>query len=291
MRKSNKKIKFLQLFRDYIEYSRNPVEIDEVKCDATIANYSVKYNNVTKFLLDEKLLRLKADDFDMQLAHRLVRWCKKKWSHNYAVRTAEICECVLAWGYKNGIIQYNKLHSISLKKQKVKILVHLDPEELNKIREYNGNKKYYADLFLFQCLTGMDYGDTFSVTKNYVKFNPKDERRYIIKPRLKTGISAYIPLYPETELLWSKYNYQFRKVSNQKYNQYLKDIAEELQINKIITTHTGRKTFACIKLNYEKYGIVPISKMLGHASVSTSEDYYMDVNLEAVSLQLDELGV
>lgn len=291
MQKRNKKIKFLQLFRAYIENARNPVEIDEVRSAATIKNYSVKYNNVTKFIVKEKLVRLAADDFDIALAYKLVKWCKAKWGHNYSVRTVEICECVLAWGYKSGMIKYNKLHALKLKKQKVKNLVHLDPEEVEKLRNYTGKRKYVADLFLFQCLTGMDYGDTFSVTKHHIKFNPKDDREYIIKPRLKTGIVAYIPYYHETSLLWSKYNHEFRRISNQKYNQYLKEIAEDLQIKKVVTTHTGRKTFACIKLNYEKYGIIPISKMLGHATVSTSEDYYMDVNLDAISQQLDILGV
>jgi len=284
------KITFLSLFRKYIEYYREPDLIDEAKSAATIKNYSVKYNNVSKFLYEQKLMKLKADQFNMVLANKLVNWIKKDKSHDYGVRTAEICECVLNFGYKNGIIDKNPLYAMSFKKKKPAPPVFLTPNEIELIEKYEGPFKEIADTFLFQCYTGLDYTDVMNITKTDIVTNPADKRNYIIKPRKKTGIEAYIPYYKTTADLWSKYDYQFKKVCNQRYNAALKLIAKEVGITKRITSHIGRKTFTMIKLNYESYSMEAVSKMVGHASVKTTESFYAQVKLNLISNELNKVG-
>jgi len=98
-------------------------------------------------------------------------------------------------------------------------------------------------------------------------------------------------LFEKTKLLWKKYDYCLPKYTNQPYNRFLKELITGLKINKRVTTHVGRKTFTMLKLNYESYSMEAVSKMVGHASVKTTEMYYAQVNLVLISKELDKLGI
>ena len=88
--------------------------------------------------------------------------------------------------------------------------------------------------------------------------------------RQKTGNSMEIPLLPPAQKILSKYitgNEPINKpllpmISNQRMNSYLKEIAEILGINKRLTTHTARKTFASTILLNNDVPIEIVSKLL-----------------------------
>lgn len=285
MRKKNR---FLELFRVFINYYESPDLIEEIKSKATIKNYYVKYNNVTAYLQQQKLLQIKCEELTPVLLNKMVVHFKTKFGHDYAIRTGEICRAVLSFGYERGHIKYNNLHAVKFKKKKPNAPIHLTPEELFLIENYTGKHQRVADLFLFQCYTGLDYGDLMQLSQKDIMHNPTDRREYITKNRIKTGIQYYVPLFGKTKTLWQKYNYKFERISNQKYNEYLKEIATDLGITKKLTTHVGRKTFAMIKLNYENYSLEAVSKMVGHATVKTTETYYAQVTLNLISRELDK---
>lgn len=287
----NKKITFLDLFRKFLAYAENPDLIEEVKSKLTVKGYTAKYNNVMVFLAEQKNTKILAEDFTAIYAHKLVTYMRLRCSQNYAVRTAELCENVLNFGYNKGYIKTNPLHSIHFKKSKPAPPLFLIPEEVALFENYTGSLKRYADMFLFQCYTGMAFMDLMSVTEKHVITSEIDGRQYIIKNRGKTGIEAYIPYFDKIKHLWQAYNYKFKKISGDKYRKNLKAICLAVGITKNVTSHTGRKTFAMIKLNYEGYGIAGVSKMLGHGSIKTTETYYAKVELTLVSRELDRLGI
>ena len=66
-------------------------------------------------------------------------------------------------------------------------------------------------------------------------------------------------------------------ISNQRMNSYLKEIAEILGINKRLTTHTARKTFASTILLNNDVPIEIVSKLLGHSSIRVTEAAYAQV--------------
>lgn len=293
-----KKITFLDLFRAFLKYSENPDLIEEVKSEETIKGYTAKYNNVMVFLAEKKQTKIYAEDFTVMLANQLVTYMRESCSQNYSVRTAEICENVLRFGFKKGYLKTNPIYGLHFKKSKPKPIIFLTPDEVTLFENYNGPLKRFADMFLFQCYTGMAFMDLMTVTeKNIIDVTTITEnnelkvRQYIIKNRGKTTIEANIPYFEKTKLLWEKYNCKFKKISGDKYRGYLKKISKELGITKNVTSHTGRKTCAMIKLNYEGYGIGPVSKILGHASIKTTETFYAKTELTLVSKELDRLGI
>ena len=62
-------------------------------------------------------------------------------------------------------------------------------------------------------------------------------------------------------------------LSNQKYNEYLKEIANVCGINKNLTTHTARHTFATTVTLGNGVPMETVSKMLGHKNLRTTQHY------------------
>lgn len=158
---------------------------------------------------------------------------------------------------------------------------YLTEEELKMIRTCKINMPSIdriRDLFLFQCYTGLAYAD-------FEKFNFKkdvEERngKYIVSDRRKKTNEDYkiVLLTPAIEIL-KKYDYKLPIISNQKYNVSLKVVAQYAGIDKNITTHMGRHTFAVFALN-NGVPIEIVAKMLGHTNIRTTQVYAKVLNSE-----------
>ena len=130
----------------------------------------------------------------------------------------------------------------------------------------------------------------FPITLRYIG-NP------LVKSRHKTDIDFIIPVLPETKALIEKYDDHPLKqkkgvvlpvLSNQKYNAYLKEIADLAGINKHLTTHLARHTFATTVTLNNGIPLVIVSKMLGHSSVKTTQ-IYAKVQQKAIEMSMGEL--
>jgi site-specific recombinase XerD len=158
---------------------------------------------------------------------------------------------------------------------------YLTEEELKMIRTCKINMPSIdriRDLFLFQCYTGLAYADfeKFNFEKDVEERNGK----YIVSDRRKKTNEDYkiVLLTPAIEIL-KKYDYKLPIISNQKYNVSLKVVAQYAGIDKNITTHMGRHTFAVFALN-NGVPIEIVAKMLGHTNIRTTQVYAKVLNSE-----------
>ncbi len=158
---------------------------------------------------------------------------------------------------------------------------YLTEEELKMIRTCKINMSSIdriRDLFLFQCYTGLAYADfeKFNFEKDVEERNGK----YIVSDRRKKTNEDYkiVLLTPAIEIL-KKYDYKLPIISNQKYNVSLKVVAQYAGIDKNITTHMGRHTFAVFALN-NGVPIEIVAKMLGHTNIRTTQVYAKVLNSE-----------
>ena len=158
---------------------------------------------------------------------------------------------------------------------------YLTEEELKMIRTCKINMPSIdriRDLFLFQCYTGLAYADfeKFNFEKDVEERNGK----YIVSDRRKKTNEDYkiVLLTPAIEIL-KKYDYKLPNISNQKYNVSLKVVAQYAGIDKNITTHMGRHTFAVFALN-NGVPIEIVAKMLGHTNIRTTQVYAKVLNSE-----------
>lgn len=177
----------------------------------------------------------------------------------------------------------------------------LDSDELgiifNKSFE-NKRLEQIKDVFIFCCFTGLAFVDTKSLTKECI-FNSTQGNKWIKKQRLKTKKWSHIPLLPQAEAILDKYkNHPLRKTgvllpipTNQKMNAYLKEIADLCGINKNLTTHCARHTFATTVTLANNVSMESVSKMLGHSSILMTKQYarILDKTVEKEMEGLKEL--
>ena len=111
--------------------------------------------------------------------------------------------------------------------------------------------------------------------------------------REKTSKELSIPLLPKALVVMNKFNEEhfiFPSISNQRYNSYLKEIAAIVGINKHLTTHMARKTFASTVLLYNNVPMEIVSELLGHTKLQTTQQSYGKIVQKKVSEEMIRLN-
>ena len=206
----------------------------------------------------------------------------------------------LRWAFKKGLHQNNAYDSYKPKlKSTQKKIIFLTWEELNKLREFEIPAAKQAldrvrDVFLFQCFTGLRYSDVFNLRKSDIKGD------HIEVTTVKTSDSLIIELNKHSKAILDKYkdvafedNKVLPVITNQKMNDYLKELAELAGIDEpvrqtyyrgneridevipkyaLLGTHAGRRTFIC---NALALGIPPqvVMKWTGHSDYKAMKPY------------------
>ncbi len=129
---------------------------------------------------------------------------------------------------------------------------------------------------MFQCYTGLSYSDVKQI--NHTHITTINEQKWIKMKRQKTSVSFSVPLLNKAEEILNRYNHNgkgllFPVLSNHKMNQYLKILQELASIDKTLTTHLARHTFATSITLANGVPIETVSRMLGHTKLSTTQIY------------------
>lgn len=158
---------------------------------------------------------------------------------------------------------------------------YLEQAEIDKI--YNkafASKRLeqVRDMFIFSCYTGLSYIDLCNLTEENIRTG-FDGKLWIMTKREKTGIDSNIPLLEIPRQILQKYEGKLKDgkllpvISNQKMNDYLSEIAALCGIDKHITFHLARHTFATEICITQGVPIESVSKMLGHTNIKTTQIY------------------
>ncbi len=137
------------------------------------------------------------------------------------------------------------------------------------------------DIFIFQCYTGLAYIDVFQLRKTDIQ-RGIDGELWIISDRQKTKAATKIPLLPKAIQIMKKYENDplcIRRQSvlpvrsNQKCNEYLKEIATLCNFDIELNTHKARRTFASTVTLKNGVPMNIVKEMLGHSSIIQTEEY------------------
>jgi integrase len=178
-----------------------------------------------------------------------------------------------------------------------KEIVFLSVDELRQLEIFEFTQprlQKVKDWFVFSCYTGLAYNEISKLQKKHI-VKGFDGEFWIEMVREKTQKNISVPLLPKAQQLINKYadensEFVFKICSNQRYNSYLKEIAPILGIEKRLTTHTARKTFASTVLLYNDVPMEIVSQLLGHSSITITEDSYGKVVQKKVSEQMVKLN-
>tara|TARA_R110002050_G_scaffold169807_1_gene301629 strand:+ start:329 stop:1579 length:1251 start_codon:yes stop_codon:yes gene_type:complete len=141
--------------------------------------------------------------------------------------------------------------------------------------------EYVRDLFVFSCYTGISYGDVMRLAPSNIQ-QGIDGDLWIFTKREKTDNPVPVPILPKAMKIIEEYRSHpksvsrgtlFPLISNQNLNAYLKEIADICGIDKNLTFHLARHTFATTVTLNNGVPIESVSKMLGHSKLSTTQIY------------------
>lgn len=202
---------------------------------------------------------------------------------------------VLKFGISQNYL--NKDPFILYKAKRIKKqVVFLDSEELEKLEShfFDINRvKQIRDLFVFCCYTGLGFAEMKNL-KNTDIVKGFDGELWLDVKRNKTQKNYRVPLLKQAKKIIELYNtdeneFVFPRLSNTKFNAYLKEVAEIVSIDKNLTHHIARKTFATTILLFNNVPIEIVSELLGHSKISTTQEHYAKVVQKNVSEQMIRL--
>jgi integrase/recombinase XerD len=180
-------------------------------------------------------------------------------------------------------------------KRVTKEIVFLSPEELNLLEHSKFSQprlNFVKDLFIFCCYTGLPYRELMDLKESNI-IKGFDGNLWIKMKRKKTSKALSVPLLPKAQALYERYSNEgshlFARISNQKYNSYLKEIADIVGIEKKLTTHMARRTFASTVLLYNDVPMEIVSELLGHSSMKITQESYGKVVQKKISLEMEKL--
>lgn len=274
------------MFTEHVEECRSLLGIS--KTPATVQKYDRTLRRVKEFIkfkyhLSDMPIRDVNHRFvvDLETYLRTVSGC----GENTTAKFLQIFRAVIIKAKNYGWIIADPFANYKIRMKKVDV-GYLTAEELRIIREKEMPIKRLAqvrDIFVFSCYTGLAYIDIKELTTNHIKTS-FDGKQWIMTHRHKTKTNVNVPLLSVALNLIEKYKGTtkdgrlFPVLSNQKMNAFLKEIATVCGIDKNITFHMARHTFATTVTLAQGVPIESVSKMLGHTNISTTQIYARVIN-------------
>ena len=284
---------FFQVFDDFVEDCGR----QNNWTDSTFEKFAAVKNHLTNFREG-----LTFEFFDERGLNDYISYLRdvKEMRNTTIGKQLSFLKWFLRWAFKKGVHQNNAYDSYKPKlKSTQKKIIFLTWDELNRLREFKipSNKQALErvrDVFLFQCFTGLRYSDVFNLRRSDIKDD------HIEVTTVKTSDSLIIELNNHSKVILDKYKdvaFENDKVlpmiTNQKMNDYLKELAEMAGIDEpvrqtyyrgneridevtpkyaLLGTHAGRRTFIC---NALALGIPPqvVMKWTGHSDYKAMKPY------------------
>ncbi|MFR9496346.1 MAG: site-specific integrase [Rikenellaceae bacterium] len=248
-----------------------------------------RYEKSLEVLLEYIKYQYKMDDMpivqiDPQFIDNYMVYLKANYnlSHNTAVKRLKNLKKVIRIALMNGWITIDPFRFTKLRESNVE-KEFLVKEEIERIIAKDIKIPRLAqvrDIYLFCAFTGLAFTDVSSLRPEHIiKDNNGD--MWIRKTRQKTKNMCNIPLLEIPLALIEKYKEHegcldrgtvLPVISNQRLNSYLKELADICGIDKHLTSHTARYSFATLSLT-SGISIESVAKMLGHANIRMTQHY------------------
>ncbi|MDR7131678.1 site-specific recombinase XerD [Algoriphagus sp. 4150] len=280
----DKKKMILEIFREHNE--QVAALLGKEFAPGTLQRYKTSLEHTRAFIK----WKYGSDDMDIQLLDyefisgysfwlRSVQNC----SHNTTVKYLSNFKKIVLICIKNGWLIKNPFVQFKMVKKEVNraFLSWLEIQKISEKHFATERLNHVRDIFLFSCYTGLAYIDVKNLGRHQISTGI-DGEQWIYTHRQKTDSPTRLPLLPKALELVEKYRnhpqcqdgtHLLPVLSNQKMNSYLKEIADVCEINKPLTFHIARHTFATTITLANGVPIETVSKMLGHKSLKQTQHY------------------
>jgi integrase len=249
----------------------------------TIKQYNVFEKHLKNFAISIRKNDFEFSDINQSFYNKFVLFLQKKeFAQNTIGKTIKILKTILneatIQGY-NTQAYYNSFHVF---KEEIDT-IYLNEKELQQLKDTDFSKIQHldrvCDWFLLLAWTGCRFSDLGKIAKNDIKDG------FITFRQQKTNAKVVIPLHPVVLEILGKYEYNLpAEISNQRFNEYIKEACRIAEINatetmtrtvggklvtekfekwKLISSHTGRRSF-CTNMYKRGLPTLMIMSISGH---------------------------
>ena len=264
----------------------NEQYLQKVKMNTTDKTYS-RYELTKKRLIEFMKLKYSVSDMlikeiNVVFIDNFLLHIKNHYgcTHNTAMKFVQRFRTVVNFAKNTGLVTADPFGNYKVKFEQTD-RDYLTMEEITAIY----NKKFTSkrleqvrDLFIFSCYTALSYIDVCELTQENIRTS-FDGNLWIMTKRHKTNVASNIRLLEIPKAILEKYKDKLPNgmilpiISNQKVNDYLKEIATICNINKNLTFHVARHSCATSVLIANGVPIETVSKILGHTNIRTTQIY------------------
>ena len=271
----------LKLYEQHLADTKKLVGLS--KADPTYRKYERMYRRVVEFMKKKyNITDIPLREIKYQFIVDLEFFLRTeyKYSQNTTYKCMKFFKQVINKAIRAGLITVDPFNGYKISIERVD-RGFLSEDDLTKMMSKTFASKrleQVRDIFIFACFTGLAYIDLANLRVDNIQ-KMFDGRLWIVTHRQKTNTKVTVPLLPPAIKILKKYEGEFVDgkilpiITNQKMNCYLKEIAEICGIEKNLTFHLARHTFATTMTLGKGVPIETVSKMLGHTNVQTTQIY------------------
>ncbi|WP_190810905.1 site-specific integrase [Flagellimonas sp. S3867] len=282
--KEGKEYMLLEIFQEHNDEIESLLEKGFTK--GTLQRYKAAFKHVSAYIqhsYHRNDIPVRRVDYKfitgLEFFLKSQRNCEHNTAIKYVVNFKKIIRIALAneWITKDPFFHWKA----SWKTKEKQYLTQTELDTLREMQSFLPRLDLVRDIFVFCCYTGLAYSDVQQLKQEHIIIGVNGDR-WIKMPRKKTKAISSIPLLPPAEEIILKYSEHpyvldgkgvLPVLTNQKSNAYLKEISDVCGINKNLTTHLARHTFATTVTLSNGVSISTVSKMLGHRSLKTTQIY------------------
>ena len=289
-----KTVKGKNIFFDAYEQFMAEKKMGKEWSEATVKRYTNIKNILEKFETSRKY-KLTFSSINPAFHREFTTYCMDDLGHinNTYARNLGLFKSFMFWAKKNKFTYNDAFTEFKKVERVITNQIALTIEDLGKLMKHDFESKRLEkvrDVFVFACVTGMRFGELSLVSKS----NVTDHYIILKEDKDETKEAREIPLTSIARFILLKYDYELPLIKNQKHNEYIKEVFEELKYNskvqkvttkgkeniKVemnfydrISTHTARRTFITMMKRQGKSDKL-IASITGHSDMKTLNQYY-----------------
>ena len=276
----DKEYTLLEVFQDHNDEMRS--RVGHGFSEGSHKNYRLTYRHVERFLRTQyNMSDIPIKRVDHKFLTDFDRYMRVKVGNapNGSMKNLVRLKKVIKLALHNDWITKDPFRNFKIKIMKPDrvFLNHQELERIEKEKLTSQKLNKVRDMFLFMCYTGLAYVDMYNLTRDKIT-KGIDGNLWILGNRIKSKVRYAVPLLPIATQLIEKYiddenDKVFPVMTNQKINDYIKDIMKLCNVTKQVSCHTARHTFATTITLLNGVPIETVSRMLGHTDLKTTQIY------------------
>lgn len=303
---NKKKKSFDEIFKDFMEiiYLKKDNSISQGQKPlhkSYISSFNVTFDDLKKFAKEKNYI-LDIDTFDVTMSLKFQNWLLNKTEKlqpsTVKTRVKRIGQ-ILKWAFGEGLTNNRSFlqNDFSVKTPST-LKISLTENEIDILyyHDFSDNKRLekVRDLFILACHTSLRYGDLNRISPKHIDYNNKS----LTILTSKVNKTVTLSFFGYTEEILRKYHGEIDKIaiSNQKANDYLKEIFKEVpyfrdnlisievatdkgvnfmdfKFDEKITFHDSRRSF-CTNRYIEGWDLLEIWQYTGHTNERTFREYF-----------------